>query len=558
MRILTKEILDLIIIGGGPAGLSAGIYAGRGKLNTLIIEKGNMGGQAATTNEIVNYPGVRKTTGPLLIEEMKKQCEDFGAKFTKTDVTDVDFSGDVKTVKTINGEFKARAVIIASGAGPRKLGFPGEAEFTGRGVAYCSTCDGEFFEGLEVFVIGAGYAAAEEAMYLTRFATKVTIIAREPEFTCAPSIADKVFANDKIEVKFNTELLEVTGKDMVQHARFINNVTKEEWEYTAKEEDGAFGVFVFVGYQPKTEIFKGHVEMDDRGYIMTDEEMRTNMKGVYAVGDLRPKSLRQVITAVADGAIAGTDVQKYVAEEKERLGIVDEPKEEKHTEKEESQQKEEVKSGKSKLLSDAIKGQLKGIFAKMEKNVTLVTIVDEGMPKSVELRDFLLDVAELGDKLHLQVYLKGENAEMETKINADKFPVVSLLDDHGNYSGVKFHGVPGGHELNSFILAIYNLAGPGQALDASIQQAIQAIEKKANIKVMVSLSCHYCPDVVVGAQRIAIENENIEAEMIDISNFQDIKKKYKVMSVPAMIINDEQVVFGAKKINEIVEVLQQA
>ncbi len=555
---MSKKIFDLIIIGGGPAGLSAGIYAGRGKLNTLIIEKGNMGGQAATTNEIVNYPGVRKTTGPLLIEEMKNQCEDFGVQFTKTDVTDVDFSGEVKIVKTINGEFQARAVIIAAGAGPRKLGFPGEAEFTGRGVAYCSTCDGEFFEGLEVFVIGAGFAAAEEAMYLTRFASKVTIIAREPEFTCAPSIADKVFANDNIEVKFNTELLEVSGKDMVQHARFINNVTKEEWEYTAKEEDGAFGVFVFVGYQPKTEIFKGHVEMDERGYILTDEEMRTNIKGVYAVGDLRPKSLRQVITAVADGAIAGTDVQKYVAEEKERLGIVDEPQQENTKAEKETAKEETAASGKSKLLSDAIKGQLKGIFAKMENEVTLVTIVDEGMPKSVELRDFLMDVAELGDKLHLEVYTKGENAEMETKINADKFPVVSLLDNQGNYSGVKFHGVPGGHELNSFILAIYNLAGPGQALDASIQQSIKAIDKKANIKVMVSLSCHYCPDVVVGAQRIAIENPNVEAEMIDISNFQDIKKKYKVMSVPAMIINDEQVVFGAKKINEIVEVLQQA
>ncbi len=345
---------------------------------------------------------------------------------------------------------------------------------------------------------------------------------------------------------------------MVQHARFINNVTKEEWEYTAKEEDGAFGVFVFVGYQPKTEIFKGHVEMDERGYIITDEEMRTNIKGVYAVGDLRPKSLRQVITAVADGAIAGTDVQKYVAEEKERLGIVDEPKEEKPAEKKESTPKETAQCGKSSRLSDAIKGQLKGIFSKMENDVTLVSIVDESMPKSVELRDFLIDVAELGDKLHLEVYPKGENAEMETKINADKFPVVSLLDHKGNYSGVKFHGVPGGHELNSFILAIYNLAGPGQALDSSIQQSIKAIDKKANIKVMVSLSCHYCPDVVVGAQRIAIENPNVEAEMIDISNFQDIKKKYKVMSVPAMIINDEQVVFGAKKINEIVEVLQQA
>ncbi|WP_042349402.1 FAD-dependent oxidoreductase [Bacillus massiliigorillae] len=548
------NIYDLIIIGGGPAGLSAGVYAGRAKLKTIIIEKGNAGGQAATTSEIVNYPGIRKTSGPELIQEMKLQNEDFGVEFVKTDVTGVDFSGEVKIVKTINGEFKTRAVIIATGASPRKLGFPGEAEFTGRGVAYCSTCDGEFFEGLEVFVIGAGFAAAEEAIFLTRFATKVTIIAREPEFTCPPTIADKVFANEKIEVKFNTEMLGVYGDGMIQRARFINNVTKEEWEYTAKEEDGTFGVFVFVGYQPQTGVFKGHVEMDRFGYILTDDNMKTNIDGVYAAGDLRPKSLRQIVTAVADGAIAGTDAQKYVAEEKERLGIVDEPEEEKPAKKEEKAAASTA-GGKSSLLTDALRGQLKGIFGKMESDVTLVSIVDENLPKSVELRDFLLDVAELGDKLHLELYNKGENPEMEAKIHADKYPVVSLLNANGEYSGVKYHGVPGGHELNSFILAIYNLAGPGQALDASIMDTIKTINKKANIKVMVSLACHYCPDVVVGAQRIAIENPNIEAEMVDISQFQDIKKQYKVMSVPAMIINDEQVVFGAKKIDEIAALL---
>lgn len=550
-----EKIYDLLIIGGGPAGLSAGVYAGRAKLKTLIIEKGNFGGQTSTTSEIANYPGIRNTSGPALIEEMRLQNEDFGVEFAKTDVTGVDFSGDVKIVKTINGELKGRAVIIATGASPRKLGFPGEAEFTGRGVAYCSTCDGEFFDGLEVFVIGAGFAAAEEAMYLTRYATKVRIIAREPEFTCAPSIADKVFANDKIEVHFNTELQGVYGDDMIKSARFINNETKEEWEYTAKEEDGTFGVFVFIGYQPKTDIFKGHVEMDRAGYILTDDDMRTNVKGVYAAGDLRPKSLRQVITAVADGAIAATDAGKYVSEEKDRLGIKDEPVEEAKPAQKEEKAAAAAGTGKSSLLSDAIRGQLKGIFAKMENDVTLVSIVDENLPKSVELRDFLLDVAELGDKIHLELYNKGENPAMEEKIHADKFPVVSLLNANGEYSGVKYHGVPGGHELNSFILAIYNLAGPGQALDAGILDTIKSINKKANIKVMVSLACHYCPDVVVGAQRIAIENPNVEAEMVDISQFQDIKKEYKVMSVPAMIINDEQVVFGAKKIDEIAALL---
>ena len=234
-------------------------------------------------------------------------------------------------------------------------------------------------------------------------------------------------------------------------------------------------------------------------------------------------------------------------------GIVDEPEEAKPAKKEEAPKASAP--GKSSLLSDAIRGQLTGIFAKMESEVTLVSIVDENVPKSIELRDFLLDIAELSDKLHLELYNKGENKEMEAKMNADKFPVVALLNKNGEYSGVKFHGVPGGHELNSFVLAIYNLAGPGQALDAAILESIKSINKKANIKVMVSLACHFCPDVVVGAQRIAIENPNVEAEMVDISQFQELKKQYKVMSVPAMIINDEQVVFGAKKINEIAALL---
>ncbi|MGE7660926.1 FAD-dependent oxidoreductase [Peribacillus sp. NPDC097197] len=547
-----EKIYDLLIIGGGPAGLSAGVYAGRAKLKTIILEKGTGGGQAATTSEIANYPGIRNISGPKLVEEMKLQNEDFGVEFAKSDVTGVDFSGEVKIVKTLSGDYHARAVIIATGATPRKLGFPGEEEFTGRGVAYCSTCDGEFFEGLEVFVIGAGYAAAEEAIFLTRFATKVTIIARESAFSCAPSIVDKVMANEKIEVKFNTEILGAYGDGMIQRARFINNVTKEEWEYEAKEEDSTFGIFVFIGYQPQTAIFQGHIEMDRAGYILTDDDMKTNVKGVYAAGDLRPKSLRQIITAVSDGAIAATDAGKYVAEEKDRLGIKDEPVVE---EKKEEKKKAAAPAGKSSLLSDTLRGQLKGIFDKMENDVTLVSIVDESLPKSVELRDFLLDVAELGDKLHLELYNKGENKDMEEKVNADKFPVVSLLNSNGEYSGVKYHGVPGGHELNSFILAIYNLAGPGQAMDAAVRDSIKSISKKTNIKVMVSLACHFCPDVVVGAQRIAIENPNVEAEMVDISNFQDIKKKYKVMSVPAMIINDEEVVFGAKKIDEIAALL---
>ena len=550
---MSEMIYDVIVIGGGAAGMSAGIYSGRAKMKTLVLEQASVGGQAKTTNEIVNYPGIRHTTGPKLMEEMHLQAEDFGVKFAQAEVLEAKLEGEVKVLKTTNGDFKTRSVIIATGATPRTLGFPGEAEYRGRGVAYCATCDGEFYTGLEVFVIGAGFAAAEEAIFLTRFARKVTVIAREPEFTCAKTIADKVLAHPKIEVKFNTEVVEATGDELLRRVKFINNQTQETWEHVASADE-TFGIFIFAGYVPQTKVFDGLVEMDKWGYIITDENMHTNVAGVYAAGDLRPKVLRQVVTAVADGAIASLEAEKYVAHEKERLGIVDEEIEEtpqpKSAAESAPQAKQVAQGGRSALLNDALRGQIATVLGRMENNVTLVTIVDPSNEKSIELRDLVIDIADLGDKLEAIVKTKGDDQALEEKVNADKFPVVALLNKDGNYSGVKFHGVPGGHELNSFLLSIYNLAGPGQALDASVLEAIKAVDKKVNIKVAVSLSCHLCPDVVVGAQRIAIENPNVEAEMLDIANFPELKTKHKVMSVPCLIVNDEKVTFGSKSIQD--------
>lgn len=557
-----NKIYDLIIIGGGSAGLSASIYAGRAKLNTLIIEKDSMGGQIKTTSEIVNYPAIRHTSGPALIEEMKHQALDFGVQFATAEVLSVDFKDNVKILETSNGTYQAYAIIIATGASPRKLGFPGEAEFTGRGVAYCSTCDGELFEGLDVFVIGAGFAAAEEAIFLTRFAKNVTVIAREPEFTCAKTIADKVLAHPKIKVHFNTEILEAKGHNNLQEAHFINNVTGETFTYKASEKDGTFGIFIFVGYAPATSLFKGHVEMDAAGYIPTDENMQTNIPGIYAAGDLRPKALRQVVTAVADGAIAATDAEKYIAALKDKLGVEvapplastkpSIPNANTQTETPSTPAPEE---GKSKLLTPELRVQLKQILAKLERPVTLASVVDPNNGKSVELRDLILDIADLSEHISTLITRRHENKNLEEKIHADKFPVVAFLDEQGNYTGVKFHGVPGGHELNSFILALYNLAGPGQPIDSNIVTQIKALTNPVNIKVAVSLSCHLCPDVVALAQRIALLNPNVETEMLDISLFKELKNDFKIMSVPALIVNDENVYFGAKKLEEILTLL---
>lgn len=311
------NIYDSIIIGGGPSGLAAAIYTARSKMNTILFEKGRLGGQISITDEIANYPGFYNSNpeqrhAVKLIDTMIEQAKSFGAKIEMKAVAEVNFKDKIKEVKTTDGQiYKAKCVIVATGAQPRKLGCKGEVEYTGKGISYCATCDADFFTDMEVFVVGGGDTAVEEAIYLSKFARKVTLIVRKDFVRCADSIEEKAKANPKIEIKFRTELLEVKGDGMVQSAVFKNNQTNETWEYNANEDDGIFGVFIFVGYDPVTKIFDGILDMDN-GYIKTDEEMHTNIEGVFACGDLRPKLLRQVVTATSDGAIAAIAAEKYV------------------------------------------------------------------------------------------------------------------------------------------------------------------------------------------------------------------------------------------------------
>ncbi|WP_279117686.1 FAD-dependent oxidoreductase [Fusobacterium varium] len=542
-----EKIYDLIVIGGGPSGLSAGIYAGRAMLDVLIIEKDKAGGQICLTNEIVNYPGISEISGSEFGTQLKKQAESFGVEFTTAEVKDMDLSQDIKVLKTTSGEYKALSVVIATGASPRKLNFPGEEEYTGRGVAYCATCDGEFFTGMEVFVIGAGFAAAEEAIFLTKYATKVTIIAREPEFTCAKSIAEKVLSHPKIEVKFNTELLEAKGDIQLRSAVFKNNITGEISEY--KAQDGkSFGIFIFVGYEPQSKLFKEHIKLDQYGFIPTDEDLLTNIKGVYAAGDIRPKKLRQLVTAVSDGAVAAVNIEKYVHDLREKLGI---SKEEKEPEKSSQAQIKEVE-----LLDSNLKEQLKDIVSKFENNIELVVIKDSSVEKSSMIENMVKEISSVSNKLKFISFEKGENSELEKKIKADRFPTIAILDKNGDFSGIKFSSLPSGHELNSFILAMYNIAGPGQKISEDTMKNIKNISSPVNIKIGISLSCTKCPETVQAAQKIAVENKNVNVEIIDVFTFPDFKEKYDIMSVPAMIINDKDIFFGQKNIDEVIEILK--
>ena len=302
-----EHIYDTIIIGGGPAGLSAGLYAARSKMDTLIIERAAFGGQVATTNEIDNYPGsIENCTGETLSVRMKKQAEEFGTLFVSEEVVEVELEGDIKVVKCMRETYKAKTIIITTGAYPRLGGFKNEVELRGKGISYCATCDADFYEGLDIVVLGGGDSAISEAIYLTKFGETVTVIHRRDELRAAKSLQEKAFNNPKIKFIWDTVVEEAKGENGLEGLVLKNIKTGEVSDLKAD------GCFVFVGYLPISELYKGKITMTSRGDIITDEEMKTNIPGVYAAGDIREKLLRQVITAAADGAIAATVAEHYI------------------------------------------------------------------------------------------------------------------------------------------------------------------------------------------------------------------------------------------------------
>ncbi len=485
------RLYDIIVIGAGPAGLSAAIYAARAKYKVLVLEKDKIGGQITITSEIVNYPGVELSGGKELTEHMRIK------------------------------------------------------EFQGRGVAYCATCDGEFFTGKDVFVIGGGFAAVEEGMFLTKYVRKVTMIVREPDFTCAKTVSDKLKDFGNIETVFETEILEAGGEHALSYAVFRNNATGEAWRYDAPQGD-TFGIFVFAGYVPNTDWIASCVERDGQGYLLTDSNRQTNVSGVFAAGDVCVKNLRQVVTAVSDGAVAATSLEKAVSEVHAKLGIPDLYQEPDQTESKAEQNEKAYFTKGDGFISSEIRQQLDGVFSKFASGVTVRAWLDDS-PLSGEIRGFLNELTSVTDKVGW-TEKKADASDM-------RLPAIEILDSAGRSSGIYFHGVPGGHEFNSFIIALYNVAGPGQQLDSQTSDKIRALSAEKNIKVLVSLTCTMCPESVMAAQRIAADSEYVTAEMFDLSHFPDLKERYNVMSVPCIVINDEKIVFGKKNVDEMLALI---
>lgn len=545
-----KHLYDLIIVGAGPAGLSAGLYAGRATLDTLILEGDTVGGQVTTTSVVYNYPAVEKVDGTQLMNQMQKQVTDFGVTIAHDQVEKYQLADEVKLLVGKSGqEYQARSVIIATGAQPRTVGFSGENEFRGRGVAYCSTCDGELFSGLQIFVIGGGYAAAEEADYLSRFGKHVTVLVRGDHFSCPPLMAARALNNPKVSVKYNTEVKQVTGDDYVTAATLVNNKTGKETVYHVDDGDNTFGIFIYVGTKPATEKLQGLVDLNDQGYIKAAADGATNVPGVYAAGDVIVKNLRQIITAASDGAVAATAAEQYVTAQKQRQGVpihrapvktatqpVGQTTDLEHQEK--------VSPHQGNWLTAEIDSQLKPIFARLTKPVTLEVNTD-GSALSQQLLSFTTEFASLDD--HLTVKTKEGQGDL--------LPLLKLLDADGQDTGLHYAGIPTGHELNSLVLGIYNVAGPGQTIDPALADRIKRLPA-AKIRIGVSLTCHFCPDVVAACQRMASLNPGITATMIDLQHFPDLRKSKKIMSVPATMINDAPVIFGSQSLEQLVAAVE--
>ena len=583
-----NDLYDVIVVGGGPAGLTAGLYLARARYRVLILEKDDFGGQITITNEVVNYPGVGRTTGRELTQTMRQQAQDFGAEFLSAEAIGLDVHGDVKTVHTSRGDLKAFGILIATGASPRKLGFEGESEYAGRGVAYCATCDGEFFTGKEVLVVGGGFAAAEESVFLTTYASKVTVLVREQDFTCDATVAAAAKNNPKIDVRYQVELQGVTaGQGGLREATILNRATgqTETWK---PADGGTFGVFVFAGYVPATNLVRGVVELDDYGYVVTHGYLETSVPGVYAAGDLRAKNLRQVVTATADGAIAAVELERYAKRMSEKTGLI--PQRPTSCVYEQSTAKTDAASladttpapapvkrstdaaaaanavrKPGELFSDATKQQLNVVFNRMSRPVTLALELDD-TPLSTELRGFIdVLVALSGGKLK-SVVVDGEYEKDDTGravFDVDSVlpaarPCVRMAVD-GKSTGLAFHGVPSGHEFNSFVLGLYNVAGPGQPLGDDLIERAKSIASPLSIMILVSLTCTMCPETVLASQRIASLNPAVRAEVYDVAHFPELRDHYGAMSVPCIVITradgTQRVEFGKKSIPQMLDLI---
>lgn len=604
-----------VIIGGGPAGLTAAIYLRRAGYEVLVLEKEEEGGQIRISEEVVNYPGVEGTDGETLMETMRRQAVNFGAQIRRENVISASLTDSVKVIQTERNHYEAPVIIYAAGSVPRKLDFPGESEFAGRGIAYCATCDGELFTDKPIFVVGGGYAAAEEAIYLTRYSKPVMMIVREPDFTCAKKLADTVKAHPDIKIEYNTEIVRVEGDTSVKKIVFKNALSGKEWNF---ENTDTIGIFIFAGYLPQTDIVKKQLICDMQGYLLTDDGKRTNVEGVYGAGDVCQKRLRQLVTAVADGAVAaetiaadypldqlascvGPDGKGADGKPQNKTGadsraagqdtlvanvrsqIQGQEEKKIYTGQEEAAVMDRRKETQSSVqqaamhLSEQMEGVLrpgsrfKDIYSEIKEVESRfetipecrVSLDDSGT--SEQVRAFMEELEEAMPKVHIYYEETGVSGSREKSAGGEAeadggpiVPAISISSKDGERTGMFFHGTPGGHEFSSFLSALYQAAGPGKPLMDDILTQVKSIRTPVRLDVGVTLSCTKCPELVSSAMMVAAHSPKVEVHIVNLAQFPEFKEKHQVYSVPFLMVNGEKAYYGKKSVEELMKIIGDA
>ena len=508
-----QNLYDVIIVGGGPAGLSAAIYASRAKEKVLVIENNTFGGQIALTAKVVNYPGVGPCSGKDLVEMMKTQALDFGAELIQGEIKRLELESKIKMIYTSDQTFRALSVILAPGGLPGQAGFAGETAFKGNGVSYCPTCDGPLFEDCPIYVVGGGLAAVEESIFLSGYSSNVTLVVRENDFTCEKTVSDRLKLYPDIRVLFHTEIIKVSGGMHIDQVTMRDNMSCRIY---SERSDKPIGVFVFVGYRPNTDWLPSSLQKDKAGYLVTDANCRTNLTGVCAAGDVRQKSLRQVVTATADGAIAAVSLEPLIRDLHEELEIPD--------------------------LVDACECLGPG---SSQKAILKLWLDDTDL--SQEMVTFIENQKELNGKVEIETHREKRDDIL--------LPSIEICRSDGSSSGIHFHAVPNGLEWNSFRIALFNVMGPGQKIKPELLSRIKGIDHKINLKILATLTCGSCPTSVMSACQIAAFNENVTAEMFDIHHFKKLRYHYNVRSVPALIINEDKMIIDKMEVEEMLDAI---
>lgn len=582
-----------VIIGGGPAGLTAAIYLRRAGYEVLILEKEEEGGQIRISEKVVNYPGIEEIDGETLMETMRRQAVSFGAQIRRENVISASLTDHGKVIQTEKNHYEASIIIYAAGSVPRKLNFPGEREFAGKGIAYCATCDGELFTDKPIFVVGGGYAAAEEAIYLTRYSKPVMLIIREPDFTCAKKLADEVKAHPDVKIEYNTEIVRVEGDTSVKKIVLKNALSGKEWIY---ENADTIGIFIFAGYLPQTNMVKKQLTCDKQGYLLTDDGKRTNVEGVYGVGDVCQKRLRQLVTAVADGAVAAETIaadyplellpaikkentacqkveiqnktgaashaggqdalisnvknqiqgedEKKLYTGKEAVGVSD-------LENTKKQNKNDVGQIQGAMRPDSqfhdIYPQIKEVERRFETIPECRVLLDDSKV-SKQVKNFMKDLEEVMPRVHISYEKDGGTGDT-------MIPSIGISSKDRKRKGIFFHGTPGGHEFSSFLSALYQAAGPGKPLMDEILTQIKSIQTSVRLDIGVTLSCTKCPELVSSAMMIAAHSPKVEVHIVNLAQFPKFKEKYQVFSVPFLMVNGDKTYYGKKSVEELMKII---